>query len=76
MSQEDRAQDQELFQWKLLNELRAPSSPEFKPDDSGYGPEFCRNEDCGEPLPELRRRMGKTLCTECQGLAERRQRRA
>lgn len=74
MSQEDRAQDQELFHWKLLNENRAPA-PEYKPGDKGYGPEFCRNEDCGEPLPERRREMGKVLCTECQGLTERQQRR-
>lgn len=74
MSQEDRAQDEEVFLWSLINASRqAPA--EFKPGDKGYGPEFCANEDCGEPLPALRRQMGKTLCTECQGLHERRTRR-
>lgn len=69
MSQEDRAQDEEAFRWELTNRPR-PATPEFKPGDKGYGPELCANEDCELPMPELRRRRGWTLCTECQGAAE------
>lgn len=69
MSQEDRAQDEEIFQWTLLNGPRTPT-PEFKPSDKGYGPEKCTNEDCEAPLPEARRRAGRRLCTDCQTAAE------
>jgi RNA polymerase-binding transcription factor DksA len=74
MSQEDRAQQEEAFLWELANRPRA-AAKEFKPGEEGYGPEFCSNDDCGEPMPSLRRQMGKILCTECQGLKERQQRR-
>lgn len=69
MSQEDRAQDQEIFHWSLANGPR-PSAPDFKPGDAGYGPELCTNEDCEEQMPELRRRRGCKLCTDCQAAAE------
>lgn len=74
MSLEDKAQEDEAFHWSMRNSGRlAPQ--EFKPGDPGYGPELCANEDCEETLPELRRRNGCTLCTECQATAERRARR-
>lgn len=28
--------------------------------------------DCGEPVPDLRRQLGKSLCFDCAELAERR----
>lgn len=71
MSQEDRAQDHELFTWKLNNE-RAPSMPTYAPTDAGYGPEFCSNEDCGDEMPLVRRQYGRRLCTRCQEAEERR----
>lgn len=70
MSQEDRAQSEEAVQWELLNRPRPPA-PEFTPGEAGYGPEFCANEDCGEPMPELRRRAGRHFCTDCQSSFER-----
>lgn len=69
MSQEDRAQAEEAFQWSLLNRPR-PAQPEFKPGEKEYGPTLCSNEDCEDPLPEARRRAGRRLCTECQTAAE------
>lgn len=29
-------------------------------------------EECGEPVPEVRRNMGKSICFDCADLAERR----
>lgn len=69
MSQEDKAQEVELFQWQLLNENRSPAK-EYQPGESGYGPELCANSDCEDEMPELRRRLGKQFCTECQSTAE------
>ena len=69
MSPEDRAQEEEVFQWGLLNRPRPPS-PEFKPVDKEYGPELCSNEDCEASMPEARRRAGRQFCTDCQGAAE------
>jgi RNA polymerase-binding transcription factor DksA len=74
MSMEDRAQQEEAFQWELINRPR-PAAPRYKLTDSGCGPRFCSNESCGEPMPRLRRREGKKFCTECQGLIERRAKR-
>lgn len=74
MSQEDRAQEEEIFQWSLVNRPRPPA-PVFSPDEDGYGPELCENDECEAELPALRRSMGKKFCTDCQGLAERRQKR-
>lgn len=70
MSQEDRAQDEELFRWALLNQPRTPEKT-YEPDDKEYGPEFCINEDCGEPMPALRRASGRKTCTDCAAAAER-----
>lgn len=69
MSNEDRAQDQEVFHWSLLNRER-PATPEFAPGDKGYGPACCSNDDCEAPMPELRRRRGWKVCTDCQSVAE------
>jgi hypothetical protein len=74
MSQEDRAQDEEVFQWEMLNRPRTPA-PVFKPGEDGYGPALCANPECEDDLPDLRRAMGKRFCTECQGLAEQRAKR-
>lgn len=74
MSQEDRAQEQEVFHWELANRAR-PAAPVFKLGDPGYGPALCSNEECEESLPALRRADGQRLCTECKGLAERRAKR-
>lgn len=71
MSQEDRAQDEEVFQWELINRARAPA-PRFKLSDKGCGPRFCSDECCGEPMPRQRRREGKKLCTACQSALEKR----
>lgn len=71
MSDEDRAQDQELFHWELTNRPR-PAAPVFKQGEDGYGPELCANSECEAEMPALRREMGKRFCTDCQGLAERR----
>ena len=69
MSNEERAQQEEAFRWELTNRPRTPA-PEFKPGEEGYGPELCSNEDCEGPLPELRRRRGCQLCTDCKAAAE------
>lgn len=69
MSQEDRAQEEEAFRWELANKPR-PAETVYKPGDKEYGPEFCANDECGDLMPNLRRAMGKTLCTDCQSTAE------
>lgn len=74
MSQEDRAQDEELHQWQLINKPRPPR-PVYKPGDPEYGPEFCKNDDCEDILPEARRRDGQQFCTECKSTQERREKR-
>lgn len=74
MSQEDRAQQEEAFQWELLNRPRTPAQI-FHPGDAGYGPELCTNVECETEMPALRRAMGKQFCTDCQDQAERRAKR-
>lgn len=69
MSNDERAQQEEAFRWELTNRPR-PASPEYKPGDKEYGPECCANEDCEAPMPELRRRRGWKVCTDCQSVAE------
>lgn len=71
MSNDERAQQEEAFRWQLTNAPR-PARPVFKPDEKGYGPEFCADPDCEEPMPAPRRADGQRMCTECTGLAERR----
>lgn len=65
MSVEDIAQDAELLAWERNNQVRT-RVPQFTPEDSGYGPELCSNEDCEAVMPKLRRQMGSRLCTACQ----------
>lgn len=74
MSQEDRAQEQEVFHWEMANRARPPAKV-FEPGEPGYGPALCTNLECEEPLPAARRSDGQRLCTECKGLAERRAKR-
>lgn len=38
------------------------------------GPEFCDAEDCGEPLPPARRKLGLRFCVDCAASRERRAR--
>lgn len=44
---------------------------ETRSKERPYGPEFCQREDCGEPMPELRRKMGMVVCVDCASLMER-----
>lgn len=37
----------------------------------GAGLPQCANLDCGEPINEVRRQMGATLCIDCQRAVER-----
>lgn len=63
MSSEDVAQELEIRVWEYNNRTRTPTK-EYTPADLEYGPEFCA--ECEDVMPELRRRMGKYLCTACQ----------
>ena len=67
MSIEDRAQEHEILIWERNNRTRPPA-PTFGPGDPGYGPAEC--QECEDPMPDLRRQMGKLLCTGCQGRHE------
>lgn len=69
MSQEDRAQAEEAFQWELVNRPR-PARPVYAPGDAGYGPEYCKNDECEADLPDARRADGQTLCTTCKSMQE------
>lgn len=69
MSIEDRAQEHEATVWAYNNRPRQ-STPLLEPGDPNYGPELCAQ--CDDPMPTLRRRMGKWLCTPCQAREERR----
>lgn len=68
MSDEDVAQELELRVWERNNRPRPPIK-EYTPADLEYGPELCA--ECEDDMPELRRKMGKYLCTACQTLKER-----
>lgn len=74
MSPEDRAAMEEIHAWALINAPR-PAAPEYKPGEEGYGPALCRNPDCEDEMPELRRALGHKFCTECQTAAEQRKKR-
>lgn len=69
MSIEDIAQEAEIKQWERINVGR-PTQQIYAPLDTGYGPEECQNEECGDDMPVLRRELGRTLCTACQQRAE------
>lgn len=69
MNQEDLAQAEELIQWSRLNAPR-PVRPVYKPGDEGYGPEYCKNDECEADMPENRRADGQTLCTTCKSMVE------
>lgn len=70
MSQEDRAQDQEILEWERNNKVRPQKT--YSPHEAGYGPQWCA--ECSDAMPELRRADGRKLCTPCQARRERRQR--
>jgi hypothetical protein len=65
MSMEDIAQAVELAEWSRVN---APRSilPTLTKDDPRYGPEFCKEEDCGDVMPVSRRELGRQRCTACE----------
>lgn len=67
MSQEDRAQEQELMQWELNNRSR-PEPVRYSPGDAGYGPEDC--DGCGAEMPTVRREHGFTICVGCKSAQE------
>lgn len=69
MSEADRAQELEAMDWELNNRPRTPR-PVFAPHEKGYGPAEC--VECGDEMPELRRRMGCEMCTDCTSIQERR----
>lgn len=70
MSQEDTAQEVELRQWEL-NNVHRRQLREFKPEDDGYGPAFCQDDDCETEMPIRRRELGCKFCTDCQDIRER-----
>lgn len=41
----------------------------YRPEEPGYGPEFC--EECGVDMPIARREYGFVLCVKCRELEER-----
>lgn len=69
MSMEDVAQRIELHQWELNNRSR-PEVVRYQPDQAGYGPELCVNEECEAVMPVKRREWGFQVCTGCQAAAE------
>jgi RNA polymerase-binding transcription factor DksA len=69
MSQEDRAQEHEAFDWARRNGERKTATT-YAHGDDGYSPGEC--VDCEEDMPINRRRDGCKLCTACQSLKERR----
>lgn len=71
MSQEDKAQEQELIQWERNNRSR-PAPVRYAPGDAGYGPEFC--EYCDADMPVARREHGFTICVDCKSKLEARER--
>lgn len=48
---------------------RQANAPETHPDFDG---KHCVSEDCGDPIPEARLRMGKIRCVRCQQVLEHR----
>lgn len=72
MSDEDRAQDQEILDWERNNRSR-PERRRFTPGEAGYGPAQC--VECGDDMPAERRAMGSHLCTECKTRQEEQEKR-
>lgn len=70
MSQEDKAQEQELMQWER-NQSR-PAPVRYAPGDAGYGPAEC--EYCDADMPAARREHGFTVCVDCKTKLEARER--
>lgn len=66
---EDIAQQVELKQWELNNQSR-PEVKRFAPNERGYGPEFCVNEECEAEMPVARREWGFRVCVTCQAADE------
>ena len=76
MSEEDRAQEEELRDWIAINAPRPGSEKtKFEEGEPGYGPEYCKMDHCGEEIPIARRQWGYDTCIECATLIERRHRR-
>lgn len=71
MSQEDRAQEQELMQWERNNRSR-PEPVRYAVTDPGYGPEEC--EHCDATMPAIRREYGFRICVDCKSKIEARSR--
>lgn len=69
MSDADRAQDQELAIYEI-NQRNARMTT-YAPGEPGYGASHCRQWDCGEPISDGRRAMGKHFCVECTETQER-----
>lgn len=63
------ADDVDIANDLILANLEARIAAARKPVQEG--PEEC--EECGEPMPALRRRLGLKMCVDCAGIAERRQ---
>lgn len=71
MSAEDKAQEQEIQMWQITQKQARGQIAAFPPEDPRYGPARCRQWDCGEPISDARRAMGKYLCVECAEAQER-----
>lgn len=67
MNLEDRAQEHEAALWEARQTPR-PAAPQYEPGQAGYGPAECL--DCGDDVPEFRRRHGWRRCTCCQTALE------
>ena len=67
MSDADIAQNIELREWERNNASRG--QPKYRPDEKGYGPEFCN--ECDADMNPVRRGYGFTNCVECQSNRER-----
>lgn len=65
MSQEDKAQDNEVAEWERNQHPPASDvSFTYQPAEFGYGPAACK--ECEEAMPLERRAIGRKLCTLCQ----------
>lgn len=71
MSPEDQAQALDLRVQESNNARARSGKPvRYKPDDAGYGPEFCAIEACGAEMPTERRAWGFKICVECKSRLE------
>lgn len=68
MSNEDAAQALELKQWEFNNASRPVGPITYEPDAPGYGPAECI--ECGDDMPEVRRRYGFKMCVHCKSRQE------